>query len=146
MIPTQTTLRNRLTTEHIQFILLHQGNYFEKAEEYSQLLRIFKPDNLISSILLWVDMVFSPLITILTAIWEGKPPSIFSVMGIYKTVNLWMEWVQFHILTLEFREWTRIVKSIGGPFISTNDPLYHSYVYADGMQRAYDCWPSLPKN
>jgi hypothetical protein len=32
------------------------------------------------------------------------------------------------------REWTNIVRAVGGPFISTNDAKYHIYVYADGMQ------------
>jgi hypothetical protein len=43
--------------------------------------------------------------------------------------------VEFDSLNSEIREWTRIVKSVGGPFISANDSTYHVFVYADAMER-----------
>jgi len=77
----------------------------------------------------------SPLITIVTSIWNLEMPSVFSMYSFYKTFNIWAEWFEYMILQHEIHEWKRLVKSIGGPFIATNDPAYHSYVYADGMER-----------
>jgi hypothetical protein len=112
--------------------------------------KVFVKDTLIDQLMLWVDMVISPLITLISAVYYGEAPSILSIMGLYKTVSMWNDWIYFQILKAEVHEWTSIVKSIGGPFIATNDPIYHSYVYADGMQRLhYICMggaPSLPKN
>lgn len=112
--------------------------------------RVFVKDTLFDRVMLWVDMVISPLITLISAAYYGEAPSIFSVMGLYKMISMWNDWIYFQILKAEVHEWTGIVKSIGGPFIATNDPTYHSYVYADGMQRLhYACMggaPSLPKN
>jgi hypothetical protein len=134
MIPTNQTLKTRLTSEVVSYVALHD-TYFEKADDYSRLNKIFNPEDLIGRIMLWVDMVVSPLITIVTSIWKTELPSIFSVYSFYKTFIIWAEWLQYRVLQAEIHEWKRLVKSIGGPFISTNEPLYHSYVYADGMER-----------
>jgi hypothetical protein len=109
--------------------------YFNKADVYSRLNNIFNPDDFISRIMLWVDMVVSPLLTIVTSIWNMELPSVFSLYSFYKTFTIWAEWFEYTLLQYEIHEWKRLVKSIGGPFISTNEPLYHSYVYADGMER-----------
>jgi len=50
-------------------------------------------------------------------------------------VTMWVDWFQYYNITQETLEWKKFVQSAGGPFISTNDPMYHLYVYADGMQR-----------
>jgi len=126
-------------------MILNKSTYFETAEEYVQMNAVFTKDNLIERVMLWVDMVISPIITLVMALYYGEMPSIFTMMGLYKTVNMWNDWIYFQILKGEIHEWTQIVRSIGGPFISTNDPKYHTYVYADGMQRIYNC-SFLPKN
>jgi hypothetical protein len=66
-------------------------------------------------------------------------------MTIHKTVSLWVDWIRYKELDSEIHEWIKIVKSNGGPFISTNDVSYHTYVYADGMQRLYNTFPILSK-
>jgi hypothetical protein len=134
MIPTNQTLKTRLTSEVVSYTALHD-TYFKKADDYSRLNKIFNPEDFISRIMLWVDMVVSPLLTIATSIWNMELPSVFSLYSFYKTFVIWAEWVEYTVLQSEIHEWKRLVKSIGGPFISTNEPLYHSYVYADGMER-----------
>ena len=67
------------------------------------------------------------------------------MISLHKTISLWTQWFQFKTLTYEIREWTSIVRSIGGPFISSNDPTYHMFVYADGMQRVWDSLFVLPE-
>jgi hypothetical protein len=118
----------------VAYVALHDS-YFKKADIYSRLNKIFNPDDFISRIMLWVDMIVSPLITIVTSIWNKEMPSIFSMYSFYKTFNIWAEWLEYTLLQAEIHEWKRVVKSVRGPFISTNEPLYHSYVYADGMER-----------
>ena len=150
MIPSQQTLKTRLTPQILAKIILSNKDHFETAEEFIEMNKVFVKDTLIDQLMLWVDMVISPLITLVSAVYYGEAPSIVSIMGLYKTVSMWNDWIYFQILKAEVHEWTSIVKSIGGPFIATNDPSYHSYVYADGMQRLhYICMggaPSLPKN
>ena len=134
MIPSQQTLKTRLTSDVVSYVTMND-RYFKKADVYSRLNKIFNPEDLISRIMLLVDMVVSPMITIVTSIWNMEMPSIFSIYSFYKTFNIWAEWLEYMLLQNEIHEWKRLVKSIGGPFISTNDPMYHSYVYADGMER-----------
>jgi hypothetical protein len=112
-----------------------RDKYFKKAEDYSSLNKIFNPEDFISRIMLWVDMIVSPLLTIVTSIWNKELPSVFSFYSFYKTFTIWAEWFEYTVLQTEIHEWKRVVKSIGGPFISTNDTTYHSYVYADAMER-----------
>jgi hypothetical protein len=134
MIPPNQILKTRMTSEVVSYVALHD-TYFKKADVYSRLNKIFNPEDLIGRIMLWVDMVVSPLMTIVTAIWNMEMPGVFSIYSFYKTFNIWAEWFEYTVLQHEIHEWKRLVKSIGGPFISTNEPLYHSYVYADGMER-----------
>lgn len=134
MIPSNQSLKARMTSEVVSYVALND-TYFKKADEYSRLNKIFNPEDLIGRIMLWVDMVVSPLITIVTSIWNMEMPSVFSMYSFYKTFNSWADWLEYIILQHEIHEWTRLVKSIGGPFIATNEPMYHSYVYADGMER-----------
>jgi hypothetical protein len=140
MIPSTKTLKTRLTSNVLAQSILNYTEYFETAEEFVQMNKIFTKDNLFDRIMIWVDMVISPLITLFSAAYYGEAPSIFSMMSLYKTMSMWNDWIYFQILKSEVHEWTGIVKSIGGPFISTNDPTYHVYVYADAMERIHACW------
>jgi len=74
-------------------------------------------------------------LTLFVAWWTNTPPSIFSLMSVQKTIELWMDWYKFRELGGVIRKWTTIVRSINGPFISTNNAKYHVFVYADAMQR-----------
>ena len=140
-----------MTQQILSKMILSKPTHFETAEEFVQLNKVFTKDNLLDRIMVWFEMVISHLLTLLSALYYGEAPSIFTMMSLYKTVSMWNDWIYFQFLKAEVHEWTSIVKSIGGPFIATNDPVYHAYVYADGMQRIhYACWgggaPSLPKN
>jgi len=145
MIPPNQTLKTRMTSNLLARTLLANNDYFETAEEFVQMNKVFTKDSLLERIMIWVDMIISPLITLFTALYYGEAPSVFTLMGLYKTITMWNDWIYFQILKSDIHEWMDIVRSIGGPFIATNDPTYHSYVYADGMQRIYNCW-FLPKN
>jgi hypothetical protein len=135
MIPDKYTLKGSLTQKIAKHIILHPNSYFEFADEFVRLQSIFIKDSTLEIASLWLDMVVSPLVSLLYCMYYQLSPSIFTILSLQKTLTLWSDWFRFKYLASEIREWTNIVRSIGGPFISTNDPLYHIYVYADGMQR-----------
>jgi hypothetical protein len=135
MIPTNHSLKSSITREMAKHIILHPNSYFEFADEFVKLQSIFIKESAIEIASLWLDMVISPLISLVYCLVYNVSPSIFTIFSLQKTVTLWSDWFRFKYLAAEVREWTNIVRSIGGPFISTNDPLYHIYVYADAMQR-----------
>lgn len=114
---------------------MNTENYFEVAEEFLRLQTLFVKESTFEVIAQWFEMVLSPLLTLFVSWWTKTPPSIFSLMSVQKTVELWMDWYRFRELGGVIRKWTTIVRSINGPFISTNNAKYHVYVYADGMQR-----------
>ena len=118
-----------------QYLILNDRNYFALAEEHIYLEQIFKKETLLEKLTLWIDMLVYPIVMLFSTIWYGQDINIFTVMTIHKTVTMWLDWVKYYQLCHEVSEWKKFVQSAGGPFISTNDPTYHVYVYADGMQR-----------
>ena len=82
-------------------------------------------------------MVGNPLIMVGIALYTKKLPSMLSLLGLVKAFQLWIEWYEYKNVKSRVVEWKQIVDAVGGPFISTNDNAYMSYVYADGMQRLF---------
>jgi hypothetical protein len=138
MIPTNKEIRSKLTQDQIQYVLLNNKTYFKTADDFITLHRRFAPESFISKISLWVDMLVSPLITLFQIIFYKKMPDMFTVLTIYKTASIWLDWFRWKEMQQTIREWIKIVRTIGGPFISCNDAEYHMFVYADGMQRIHD--------
>lgn len=137
MIPSSADLIRKICPTHIQFLILNGPDYFSIADEFVTLQKIFVKDTLIDRVGIWFDMIISPILTILHSIWKQAMPSIFTVMSFQKCADLWRQWFRFQDLKKQVREWMKIVHSIGGPFISSNDPEYHVFVYADAMQRLH---------
>lgn len=138
MIPTNKEIRQKLTQAQIQYVLLNNKTYFKTADDFITLHKRFVPENLIAKVNLWVDMVVSPLISLFQIIFFGKLPDLFTILTIYKTACIWLDWFKWKEMQQTIREWIKIVRTIGGPFISCNDADYHMFVYADGMQRIHD--------
>ena len=134
----------RVTAPVLTQIILNDSSYFEIAEDYTEFNKKFNPSGYYSIISLWVEMIISPIISIIIMIVHQEPPGIFNMLSIHKTITLWQDWVEYQTLKHHVHRWTNIVRSIGGPFIATNDPDYHAYVYADAMQRIY--YSFFPKN
>jgi hypothetical protein len=118
-------------------MILLESNFFEKADKHVELSRVFLKEAWYDTLSLWADMVIFPLITIGTFLYNPESPSMFSMLTFYKAITLWLQWLEYSLLTTDIREWTNIVRSVDGPFISTNDPTYHVFVYADGIQRLH---------
>jgi len=131
MIPCGPEIRKQLSNYQVSKILLSPNNYFEVAEEYVSLQNIFLKESWLDNLSLWIDMVIYP--------------TMFTMLSLHKTITIWSNWFRFKTLTYEIREWMNTVRSIGGPFISVNDPTYHVFVYADGMQRIWNSLFVLPK-
>lgn len=57
------------------------------------------------------------------------------VPALYNTYNAWVGFLEFS----ELRYWLQLTylktMLLGGPFITTNDPEYLPYVYADAVTR-----------
>lgn len=138
MIPTNKELRKKLTPEICYQILMNKRNYFQIADEYVSLQKIFSTDTLLEKLELWVEMVISPIITVIMSLVNGDMPDMFQLMSFQKCAQLWKDWFRLKELRKEIHMWIRVVRSIGGPFISANEAEYHVFVYADGMQRLHD--------
>lgn len=138
MIPSSSDIRGKLTTSIVQYVILNDRNYFQIANEYSSLHKTLVKESLTEYIFQWFDMVISPLITILKAIFYQQPPGILDMLSLQKCATTWKDWIRMKELQRRIREWVAIVRSIGGPFISANDAEYHMFVYADAMQRISD--------
>jgi hypothetical protein len=138
MIPSNQELRKRLTPEICYQLVMTPSNYFSIADEYVSLQKIFSRDTLLEKLELWVEMIISPLIMIGMMIWNSKVPDMFQLMSLQKCVQLWKDWFRMRELRSHIHVWLKVVRSIGGPFISSNDAEYHVFVYADAMQRLRD--------
>jgi hypothetical protein len=138
MIPTNKEIRSKLTQDQIQYVLLNDKTYFKIADQFVNLNKKFAPESFIQKLGLWMDMIVGPLLTIAQLIFFRKMPDIFTMLTVQKTVSIWLEWFEWRKCQQTIREWIKIVRTIGGPFISSNDAEYHMFVYADGMQRIHD--------
>jgi hypothetical protein len=138
MIPSNQQLRKQLTPDICYEILMHPRNYFSIADEYVSLQKIFSRDTLLEKAELWIEMIISPLIMLCTAIWNMATPDVFQMLSLKKCFQLWKDWFRMRELRSEIHMWIQVVRSVGGPFISSNDAEYHMFVYADGMQRLHD--------
>lgn len=116
-------------------ILNYNTSYFAKAEEYIQLQKIFMKETFLENLSVWVDMIVYPIYILVSTLIFRQSISVFMISSIHKFVTMWINWLRYKSLNSEMRTWMNIVRSMGGPFISTNDPTYHMYVYADGMTR-----------
>ena len=135
MIPPNSQLKKRMNSLVGSYFILNSHSFFEVAEEFAELQKKFVKETLHERIFLWFEMLVSPIMAVVMCYLNNEPPSIFTSMSFYKCIMMWFDWLKFTILTHEIRDWTRIVRSVGGPFISTNDSDYHVFVYADGMER-----------
>lgn len=114
-----------------KYFVEQSSDFFKETHEYFELRRKFM------GILPWIDMIVGPMITIISFFWY-RTYDMFSVMSFAKAGMVLREWFRYMQLSQKLREWKSIVNNTGGPVISTNDPEYHVFVYADGMQRLHN--------
>jgi hypothetical protein len=133
-----------MSTDIVTHVILRDGKYFEDADEYVRLHKIYSPTDWLSIASIWIEMIVSPLMTIVSSIYYAEAPGMLSAVGFYKCIWLWFEWFVYKSLSHEVSQWVQYVREIGGPFISTNDPTYQAFVYAHTMQQTH--YSFFPKN
>jgi len=106
--------------------------YFALADRFVELKKKFDAD-LIDSAFLWFDMIFYPLFILIQACMMQF--SVVYVFALYKSYELWRDWLHLHELQEEIDSWIKPVKESGGPWISSGNDEHHAFVYADGMER-----------
>jgi hypothetical protein len=121
-----------------QYLILNNCNYFAIAEEFTLLTQLFKMDTGFEKLNFWIDMIIYPIITFISIIIYNEKIGIFSIVSIHKTVSKWQKYLDYLLVKTKINEWKEVIKSTGGPVISTNDDKYIAYVYADGMQRLHN--------
>ena len=116
-------------------------NAFKIADEYIQLRKkIFVPTTA-GTILRINDMILTPLILICLCLL-GQSQSAITLLGPFFTAfKSWREWEQFHTLQDTMMRMFVYTMITGGPRITTNDPTYIPYVFADAVMR-----PVLPQH
>lgn len=129
MIPDQKILKKRCDK---QKICIESNSYFKLAEEYVILESLFSVE-LFDFLFIILDMVIYPIYVIIK-LYNLEHSPMF-IIGLMKTYQLWTDWFRYQELKFKILEWKITVKKLGGPWISTNDPTYHVYVYADAMER-----------
>lgn len=112
-----------------KYFIENSTDFFKDTQDYFDLRRKFM------GYMPWIDMIVGPLITIISGSYD-----MFSLLSIVKALQVFREWLRYYQLSLRIKVWKTIVKGAGGPFISTNDPEYHVFVYADGMQRLHNSY------
>jgi len=128
MIPEWKELRKKSRTT---FIL--NKPYFAMAEEYTLLRKKYHTDDFIDSAFLWFDMIFYPLYIFYQCCMLDF--SIMHVFALSKAYQLWIDWLRLRELQEDVDSWVKTVKNLGGPWIASNDPEKHIFVYADAMER-----------
>lgn len=107
--------------------------YFALADEYVELKAKFVCEDILETIYLWFDMLLYPIyITIRLCMQDF---SVTYVFALTKTYQLWFDWFRLQELEAKIEHWKLVIRSIGGPWISSNNPNLHVFVYADGMER-----------
>jgi hypothetical protein len=104
--------------------------YFTLAHEHIDLEKIFLPEDLLDFCVLLFDLILYPV----WILFSGQP-SVMDMFPLLKCGQLWRDLFRYQELSAELWYWKIIVKLVGGPWISTNDPTYHPLVYADAMTR-----------
>lgn len=80
------------------------------------------------------ELIITPLITIFFILIE-EIDLIGVLSALLSTGRAWYEFMKFCTLRFEMQQMYLQTMKIGGPFISTNDPDYLPYVYADAVLR-----------
>jgi hypothetical protein len=129
-LPEWKTLRKRCKKTKID---RPSEQHFSIADEFVTLKSVFITESLLDTASVWIDMIIYPLYILVRLCMLDFSP--FYVLSLMKSYQLWIDWFRFKELGQTIKGWTKIVKSVNGPWISTNDPDYHVFVYADGMER-----------
>lgn len=133
MIPESESLKKMK-----QGLIVPEKPYFKLAHEHLELKKLFMPDDLMDFGVLVFDLILYPI----WIIFSGEP-SVMNIFPLMKCLELWKDLFRFQELSADIWYWKFVVRLIGGPWISTNDPEYHTLVYADAMTRLTEVYQKI---
>lgn len=107
---------------------------FKTAERYIQLQEKCAPSSWMQTAQMVGDMIVMPLILIFFIFMRTADPLTVAMNGM-KAYQAWKDYVEYTQLRFEVQAMLLYCKSVGGPFIVTNDPKYMPYVFADAVCR-----------
>jgi len=128
MLPEWKELRKRSRKINVP-----DNGYFALSEEYVDLKRKFHCEDLMDTLYLWFDMIIHPIYIVIRLCMLSF--SAMHVFTLIKTYQIWIDWLRLQELDKNVESWKTTVRSMGGPWISSNTPDLHVFVYADGMER-----------
>jgi len=104
--------------------------YFKIAHEYLGLHKLFLPEDSLDCLVLVFDLLLYPIWILCSGNF-----TLMDIFPLMKCGQMWKDLFRYQELSTEIWYWKFIVKLVGGPWISTNDPNYHVFVYSDAMVR-----------
>ena len=107
--------------------------YFALANEYVDLKSDFECANILETAILWFDMILYPIYIVIRLCMLDISPTY--LLTLVKTYRLWVDWFRLQEIEKKIDIWKTTVRSLGGPWIASNNPDLHVFVYADGMER-----------
>ena len=107
--------------------------YFALADEYVELKAKFVCEDSLETIYLWFDMLLYPIYIVIRLCMRDF--SVTYIFALTKTYQLWLDWFRLQEIEAKVDYWKLVIRGLGGPWISSNNPDLHVFVYADGMER-----------
>ena len=107
---------------------------FQTAERYIQLTKVWDTDEWVPTIKHINEMILMPLIAFFSYC-AGYSDILFCLSSFVGAMSAWTEYAEFVELTFVMQRMELQARRVGGPFISTNDPTYMPYVWADAVTR-----------
>ena len=107
---------------------------FQTAERYIQLTKVWETDEWVPLIKHINEMILMPLIAFFSYC-AGYSDIMFCLSTFVGATSAWTEYAEFVELKFVMQRMELQARRVGGPFISTNDPTYMPYVWADAVTR-----------
>ena len=107
---------------------------FQTAERYIQLSNVWETGEWVPLIKHINEMILMPLIAFFSYS-VGYSDVMFCLTTAVGAMNAWSDYTEFIELKFAMQRMELQARRVGGPFISTNDPTYMPYVWADAVTR-----------
>ena len=107
---------------------------FQTAERYIQLTKVWETDEWVPLIKHINEMILMPLIAFFSYC-AGYSDIMCCLSTFVGATSAWTEYAEFVELKFVMQRMELQARRVGGPFISTNDPTYMPYVWADAVTR-----------
>jgi hypothetical protein len=108
---------------------------FKTAERYLQLKKQCVPQSWGDIVIRLNEMLLAPVLAFFFA-FMGSGGFMKVISAATTAHKAWSEWIEYQELRFSVQRMYLLTMAVGGPFISTNDPEYQPYVYADAVVRA----------